>query len=197
MKVIGIKGNYTINNTPSQPQVFLMADSSLLKDGKPLFLPDFAEKFIARPVFIVRINRLGKNIAKRFASRYYDAVTVGLCVEAQGFKHSDTIAGCDSVVNAFDGAAVLGDFIPVEEVANINNCEFSVKYGNGESITLNSANLSTDIDSLIEELSKYFTFKIGDILFTGYADSNSFELSINDVIEGSINGAQALHFKVK
>lgn len=146
MKVIGIKGNYTINNTPSQPQVFLMADSSLLKDGKPLFLPDFAEKFIARPVFIVRINRLGKNIAKRFASRYYDAVTVGLCVEALGFKHSNTIAGCDSVVNAFDGAAVLGDFIPVEEVADINNCEFSVKYGNGESITLNSANLSTDID---------------------------------------------------
>ena len=94
-------------------------------------------------------------------------------------------------------SSCFGDFIPVEEVADINNCEFSVKYGNGESITLNSANLSTDIDSLIEELSKYFTFKIGDILFTGYADSNSFELSINDVIEGSINGAQALHFKVK
>lgn len=197
MKVIGIKGNYNNDNNNSQPKVFLMADSSLLKDGKPLFLPDFAEKFIAYPSLVVRINRLGKNIAKRFASRYYDAVTVGLCVEAHNFRASNGIADCDSVINAFDGAAILGDFIPVEDINDLNNCPFSVNYGNGETITLNSANLTMSIDSLIEELSKYFTFKIGDILFTGYNTDNSFTLSINDIVSGTINENEALHFKVK
>ncbi|MBE6309900.1 MAG: hypothetical protein E7080_02450 [Bacteroidales bacterium] len=197
MKVIGIKDNYNINNNNSQPKVFLMADSSLLKDGKPLFLPDFAEKFIAHPALVVRINRLGKNIAKRFASRYYDAVTVGLCVEAQNFRDSNGIAGCDSAINAFDGAAILGNFIPVEDINDLNNCSFSVNYGNGETIALNSANLTMSIDSLIEDISKYFTFKIGDILFTGYCADNSFSLSINDIINGTINGNEVLHFKVK
>lgn len=196
MKVIGIKGNYKCENA-SQPQVYLMADSSLLKDGKPLFLPDFAEEFIAHPAFVVRINRLGKNIAKRFASRYYDAVTVGLCVEARGFKSTAKIAGCDSAVNAFDSAAVLGDFISVEEIGDLNNTAFSVSFGNNEQILLNTADLLMDIDSLIEELSKYYTFKIGDILYTGYSENVGFKLAINDVIGGQINETEALHFKVK
>ena len=197
MKVIGIKGNYNQEDNNTLPQVFLMADSSLLKDGKPLFLPDFAENFIARPSLVVRINRLGKNIAKRFAPRYYDAVTVGLCVEAQGFKQSDKLAGCDSVVNAFDGSAILGDFIPVEEVGDLNNCTLDVNFNDKQHATFNTSNLFMDIDSLIEELSKYFTFKIGDILFTGYGVNSGFPLSINDVVSGTINGTEALHFKVK
>ena len=197
MKVIGIKGNYNNETSDSQPSVFLMADSSLLKDGKPLFLPDFAEKFIARPALVVRINRLGKNIAKRFAPRYYDAVTIGLCIEAQEFKHTNGINGVNSVINAFDGAAVLGDFIPVEDAGDLNNCSLTVTYGNEEQISLNSANFTMNIDSLIEELSKYFTFKIGDILYTGYSENDGFALSINDVISGTINGVETLHFKVK
>lgn len=196
MKVIGIKGNYKCENA-SLPQVFLMADSSLLKDGKPLFLPDFAEEFIAHPALVVRINRLGKNIAKRFASRYYDAVTVGLCVEAKGFNNSAKIAGCDSAINAFDGAAVLGDFIPVEEVSDLGNSSITITHGNNEQISLNTANLLMDIDSLIEELSKYYTFKIGDILYTGYTEDNGFKLTINDVISGKLNDTVALNFKVK
>lgn len=194
MKVIGIKGNYN-NCQESTPSVFLMADSSLLKDGKPLFLPDFADEFIAYPSLVIRINRLGKNIAKRFASRYYDAVTVGLCIEAKGISSSAKLACENSLLNAFDSAAVLGDFIPVE---NINdNRTFSVTTSNNESFSISIDSLSLDIDSLIEELSKYYTFKIGDILYTGYNPKFGFKLNINDTITGTLGNNELLHFKVK
>lgn len=196
MKVIGIKGNYKCDNAP-QPQVYLMADSSLLKDGKPLFLPDFAEEFIAHPALVVRINRLGKNIAKRFAPRYYDAVTVGLCVEARGFRDMQKLSGSQSVVNAFDGAAILGDFIEMEHIDDINNLSFSVSQNDSEVAVINSQELLNDVDSLIEELSKYFTFKIGDILFTGYREDISIKLNINDLISGRIADSTPLNFKVK
>lgn len=196
MKVIGIKGNYNVNKEEQPASVFLMADSSLLKDGKPLFLPDFAEKFIARPSLAVRINRLGKNIAKRFAPRYYDAVTVGLLIEACNVKDASKIAGTGSLTNAFDSAAVLGDFIPAECLSNEENGTFSVTIDGERSLTTRISDMTMDIDSLIEELSKYFTFKIGDILFTGYAD-NYFDLSINNTIIGNLGNTELLHFKVK
>lgn len=194
MKVIGIKGNYDKNK---RAQVYLMADSSLLKDGKPLFLPDFAQKFIAYPAFAVRINRLGKNIAKRFASRYYDAITVGLCVEAENFSNNAKIAGTDSAINAFDNAAILGDFITAEEFDLSQPHTITICTDYGKYLELNSSEMVLSIDELIEELSKYYTFKIGDILFTGFKPEEGFELKINDNIIGKINDNNLLHFKVK
>lgn len=194
MKVIGIKGNY---NPKEQAEIYLMADSSLLKDGKPLFLPDFAESFVAYPALVVRINRLGKNIAKRFAHRYYDAVTIGLCVEAKGFK-ATTFTNKGSVINAFDGSAVTGDFLPIESISlKDENTPFSIAV-NGKTISEQSTgSLTMDVDSLIEELSKYFTFKIGDILFTGYNSESGFQLNINDSITGKLGENEILNFKVK
>ncbi len=194
MKVIGIKGNY---NASEKAQVYLMADSSLLKDGKPLFLPDFAKEFIAYPALVVKINRLGKNIAKRFASRYYDAVTVGLCVEAHDFSNNAKIAGTASIVNAFDGAAILGDFIPIENYDLTSNHIINISSTSGDNIELNTADMILDIDSLVEELSKYYTFKIGDILFTGYKPELGIKLSINDNIIGKLDNNELLHFKIK
>lgn len=196
MKVIGIKGNYT-DGSNDMPEVFLMADSSLLKDGKPLFLPDFATEFIAHPTLVVRINRLGKNISRRFAPRYYDAVTVGLCIEAKHSTDKRIFKEEGAVTNAFDGSAILGEFMPVETFLNSEHATFSVQVNDTTPIITRIADMSNDIDALIEELSKYFTFKIGDFLFTGYRCDTSFPLSINDIINGSLGDTQLLHFKVK
>ena len=85
MKIIGILGNYGHSGgNVALPEVYLMGDSSLLKDGKPFFVPDFATRFVAYPTVVARVCRLGKNIARKFASRYYDCFTVGLAVEAEG-----------------------------------------------------------------------------------------------------------------
>lgn len=159
--------------------------------------PDFAQKFIAHPALVVRINRLGKNIAKRFAPRYYDAVTVGLCVEAHGFSSQAKIDASASAINAFDSAAILGDFVLLENFDLSQNNIITIKTTLGTNIELNTSEMLLNIDSLIEELSKYYTFKIGDILYTGFKPESGFKLSINDSITGKLGENELLHFKVK
>lgn len=200
MKVIGIKDNYILSESGNDskqsinPTVFLMSDSSLLKDGKPFFLPDFADSFVCSPSIVFRVNRLGKNIAKKFSPRYYDAVTIGVAVKACGIKGEFACGDAGSLADAFDGAAILGDFIPINEVDNPFDFDF---LADGESVMKgDSSKLSADIDSLIEYLSRYFTLKIGDIIFACNPQP-CHTLKIDSVLSATLNGNEVLHFKVK
>lgn len=200
MKVIGIKDNYILSESGNDskqginPTVFLMSDSSLLKDGKPFFLPDFADSFVCSPSIVFRVNRLGKNIAKKFSPRYYDAVTIGVAVKAYGIKGEFACGDAGSLADAFDGAAILGDFIPINEVDKPFDFDF---LADGESVMKgDSSKLSADIDSLIEYLSRYFTLKIGDIIFACNPQP-CHTLKIDSVLSATLNGNEVLHFKVK
>ena len=194
MKVIGIKGNYK-NDSQEKPSVYLMADSSLLKDGKPLFLPEFAEEFIARPALVVRINRLGKNIAKRFASRYYDAVTVGLCVEARGVKKEAKLHDEASLCNAFDGSAVLGDFRPVERY-DINNVDFLLTINDEVVQKGNTSQMYFAVDEIIAYVSRFCTLKTGDLIFTG-TPAGAGPATIGTHLKGYIGDDKVLDFHVR
>lgn len=200
MKVIGIKDNYILSESGNDskqginPTVFLMSDSSLLKDGKPFFLPDFADSFVCSPSIVFRVNRLGKNIAKKFSPRYYDAVTIGVAVKACGIKGEFACGDAGSLADAFDGAAILGDFIPINEVDKPFDFDF---LADGESVMKgDSSKLSADIDSLIEYLSRYFTLKIGDIIFACNPQP-CHTLKIDSVLSATLNGNEVLQFKVK
>ncbi len=200
MKVIGIKNNYNISSEPEppvlakNPTVFLMSDSALLKDGKPFFLPDFAESFKCSPSIVFRVNRLGKNIAKKFAGRYYDAVTIGIAVKACGMKEQFADDDAGSLADAFDGAAILGDFVPIAEIGNSADFDFMV---DGVSVMKGSSSqLMTDIDTLIEYISRYFTLKIGDIIFACDPEP-CHTMKIDTVLSATLNGNEVLHFKVK
>lgn len=198
MKVIGIRNNYADTSVgqsdQGNPTVFLMSDSSLLKDGKPFFIPDFAENFQCSPSIVFRVNRLGKNIAKKFANRYYDAVTIGVAVKACGMKGQFADEDAGALAYAFDGAAILGEFVPVEQVKMPLDFDFLV---DGKSIMKgNSDKITMDVDSVIEYISRYFTLKIGDIIFVCNPHP-CHSLKIDTVISATMNGEQVLHFKVK
>ncbi len=189
MKVIGIKENYPNIAEQSNLNVFLMADSSLAKSGKPWFLPEYADSFQCNTHIVFRIGRLGKNIAKRFATRYIDAVTIGASVHAVGLPDG-------ALSQAFDGAAMIGDFIPIEEIDDINNIAGSLSVSDANTTNLNSADMLCKIDELIEYLSKYFTLKIGDIIYAGYGDAPT-TLNIGQTLSGTINGNEVLNIKIK
>jgi len=195
VKVIGIIKNYGAPQG-ERPTIYLMADSSLLKDGKPFFIPDFAERFVAHPSLVVRINRLGKNISRKFAKRYYDAVTVGLCVKAEGVKEKFHDENPGALAVAFDGAAILGDFQEIGDSIDVNAIGYKLFVDGNEVAAARTQDMTLDIDGLIEYISKYFTLKIGDILFTGYNEAQ-IELKINSHIEGLLDGERRLDFKVK
>ena len=112
MKVIGFTGNY--GTEAGTLQSYLMADSSILYSGRPFFVPDFAQRFVATPAIVVRTSRLGKCIAPKFAHRYWDALTAAFSVVAQD---SDRPA-LSALDRAFDGAAIVGDWVEVSSLTD-------------------------------------------------------------------------------
>lgn len=197
MKVIVLK-NYikplseTRPNEP-RPEVVMMTDSSLLKDGKPFFVPDFADKFMAHPYLVLRIGRLGKNIARKFAGRYIDGITLGFAVDAEGLHEQFSDDGPGAVANAFDGAAILGDFIRPEEVLT----DPVVVTINGElCLQCMSMLITIKIGNLIEYVSRYFTLKIGDLIYV-CGVGPSIQLQPETTVTAAVNGNEVIHFKVK
>lgn len=198
MKIIGLTYNYSTEKVVSFPGIYLMADSSLLKDNKPLFLPSFSKSFSARSAFIIRISRLGKNISKKFAHRYYDAVTIGLSVFADDLNHSLNDNHIPlAIASSFDHSAILGSFIPVEEIKEpLTDLSLSIIKNDEIVSNLFTNSMNFDFDSIIEYISQYYTLKIGDIIYTGFNDI-SFPIAINDNIVGMLNGDTILNFKIK
>ena len=95
MKIFAVGMNYIQHNKeldgtlykPEEPVIFTKADSALLKDSKPFFLPDELGRIDYETELVVRICRLGKSIPQRFAHRYYDAVTVGIDFTARDLQN--------------------------------------------------------------------------------------------------------------
>jgi hypothetical protein len=199
VKIISIANNYE-NHTDNTitPAAYIIPDSGILKDGKPFFIPGFAETFTFYPSLIVRINRLGKNISAKFAHRYYDAVTLGLTVHAEDIGRHFSDAGLPgAIANAFDGAAILGEFNGIEKFSDINDLKLITSI-NGKTVSeFNTGQMVHNIDFLIEYLSKYFTLKIGDLIYTGSPHESKQTLSLNQLITASINDTEVLNFKTK
>lgn len=199
MKILGLKENYRndITGDTTLPLVYLMTDSSLLKSGKPFFLPDFAKLYTIHTSLVIRISRLGKNISRRFASRYYDAVTAGITVTATGIEGNfNGNADASALATSFDGSVMTGDFVPVDQLADRDNIHFASFINDKKQCDETSANLAVGIDSIIEYVSRYYTLKMGDLIFTGYSDKAS-AISVEDRLQASIEGAEVLKIRIK
>lgn len=196
MKIIGINHNYDTDEKGFD--MFLMADSSLLKDGKPFFIPSFDDSFKMYPSLVIKICRLGKNIAKRFAHRYYDSYSYGLNVRAESLLKSLSQNNLPwTMAVAFDSSAIMGDFKDITSENDLNSIRFEIKQ-NGEIISKwDISSLTQDIDTIIETISMQFTLKIGDLIYVGFSN-DGFECAINDEITATDNnGDRLLNFKVK
>lgn len=200
MKIICLGRNYTQPNHPvdhlPEPIVFLKPDSSLLKDSKPFFIPDFAKEFEYEGELVFRINRLGKNVSERFAHRYYDAVTVGMDLMATDMLSESSSQGLPwDLSKGFDGSAVIGDFVPVDHL-NVENLRFSVRMHDEVLQRGNSSDLIWSIDQIIAYVSKYYTLKIGDLIFTG-APQGSKKLVIGQCLEGYLEDKKVLKLDIR
>lgn len=175
MKIIAVGMNYAQHNKElghttvnEDPVIFMKPDSALLKDGKPFFIPDFSDEVHYETELVVRINRLGKNIAPRFAHRYYDAVTVGIDFTARDLQRKFRQAGGPwELCKGFDSSAAIGTFIPVEQVGDVQQLDFHLTIDGQEVQRGCTADMLFRIDDIIAYVSRFVTLKIGDLLFTG------------------------------
>ena len=186
MKIICIGRNYTDhikeldNQKPKDPVIFLKPDTSLIQKNQPFFKPVFSKKIHHELELVIKINRVGKYIDKKFAHKYYENFTIGIDFTARDIQ--------DELKNkrlpwekskAFDGSALVGNWLNKKDF-NLNNLNFSLKKNSRLVQKGNSKLMLWKIDELISYVSKFFTLKIGDLIFTGTPSG------VGDVIEGDI-----------
>ena len=182
---------------PEEPVIFTKADSSLLKDGKPFFVPDHLGRVDYETEMVVRICRLGKSIPERFAHRYYDAVTVGIDFTARDLQRRLRDAGQPwDLCKGFDGAAAIGEWIPKEKFLDIQALHFHLDI-NGKTVQEGCTNdMLFGVDRLISFISQFFTLKTGDMLYTG-TPAGVGPVKIDDHLTGYLEDRKVMEFNVK
>lgn len=205
MKIIAVGMNYAAHNqelnhtiiSPKEPVIFMKPDSALLKDGKPFFIPDFSNEVHYETELVVRINRLGKNISQKFANRYYDAVTVGIDFTARDLQRELRSAGNPwEISKGFDSSAAIGNFISVDNFKDIQSLNFHLDIDGKTVQQGNTADMLFKVDQVIEYISRFFTLKIGDLLFTGTPVGVG-PVSINQHLQGFLENEKVLDFHVR
>jgi len=203
MKIICIGRNYTdhieelANERPEDPVVFLKPDTSLVLKNQPFFIPPFSNDVHYEVEILVRINRIGKHIQQKFAHKYYDAIGLGIDFTARDLQAKFKSKGLPwEKAKAFDGAAVVGDWVNKSELPHVDELQFEMTK-NGTIVQQSSSALMLwKVDELIAYVSQFFTLKIGDIIFTG-TPAGVGPVAENDVLEGSLEGRQLFSIKVK
>ncbi len=203
MKIIAIGQNYVEHNKelgnhhPEEPVVFMKPDSAILNNNKPFYLPDFTEELHYETELIVKINRLGKNISPRFAHRYYSEIGLGVDFTARDLQRRLKTEGKPwEIAKAFDGSAVIGAFLPLTNFDDLQNISFHLDIDKKTVQEGNSANMIFSINELIAYVSRFFTLKIGDILFTGTPVGVG-KVAIGNHLEGYIFDKKMFDFYVK
>ncbi len=203
MKILCIGRNYVKhieelhNERPDEPVVFMKPDSSVLLKQHPFVIPEFSDDIHHEIEVIVRINKVGKYIDAKFAHKYYDEISIGIDFTARDLQQKLKDKGLPwEKAKAFDGSAVIGDFVSKMQFESLKNLNFELK-NNGKTVQKSNTNLMLwTIDRLIEEVSKYFTLKIGDILFTGTPEGVAV-VRPNDILEGFLENQKLLKIQIK
>ena len=205
MKIFAIGMNYLQHTAeldgstykPEAPVIFTKADSALLKDHKPFFIPDWSKQVDYETEIVIRICRLGKGIPERFAHRYYDAVTLGIDFTARDIQKEMRAKGMPwDLFKGFDGSAAIGEWIPKEKFLNLQALHFHLDI-NGHTVQQGmTSDMVFKIDEIVSYISRFFTLKTGDIIYTG-TPAGIGPVHIDDHLEGYIEERKVLEFNCK
>lgn len=203
MKIICVGRNYAAhiqeldNQRPDEPILFLKPDSAILLKKNPFFIPDFSDDVHFEVEILVKINKIGKHIDRKFAHKYYDEIGLGIDFTARDLQKKLKEKGLPwEKAKSFDGSAVIGNFLPKSAFNSVDDVNFRLEKNAKEVQNGNTSLMLWKIDTLIEYISKYFTLKIGDVIFTG-TPSGVGKVEPSDVLTGFIEDKEVFSVKVK
>ena len=203
MKIICIGRNYSdhakeLNNPiPAEPVIFLKPDTALIHKNEPFFLPDHSNEIHHEVELVIKIMRIGKNITENFAHKYYDEIGIGIDFTARDVQQEHKEKGLPwEKAKAFDGSAPLGKFRNKNSLDDINNLEFRLEKNGEVAQSGNSKDMLFSFDQIIANVSKYFTLKIGDLIYTG-TPAGVGKVLKDDLLECYIQDQKLLSFRVK
>ena len=203
MKIICVGQNYLnhikeLNSKRNKsPILFLKPDSSIIQKNQAFFIPEFSKEIHYEAEIILKFDKLGKHIDRKFSNKYYNQISLGIDFTARDLQEKLKKSGQPwEKAKSFDNSALVGDWIDVNNFQDINNINFSLKLNNEIVQSSNSSNMIWKIDDLVTEVSNYFTLKIGDILFTGTPEGVG-KVSIGDVLDGFLEEKKVFSIKIK
>jgi acylpyruvate hydrolase len=203
MKVICIGRNYIDhirefdNKRPDSPVFFMKPDSSLLLKNNPFFLPDFSDEIHYETEIVLKISRLGKNIQKKFAHRYYESVSAGIDFTARDLQRKCIKEGNPwEIAKSFDQAAVVNRFIPLSALPDPLAINFELELNGAVVQKGNTRDLLFSFDDIISYVSAFVTLKTGDLIFTG-TPSGVGPVKTGDHLIAFVEGQNLLDFYVR
>ena len=203
MKIICIGRNYVnhieeLNNErPDEPIIFMKPDTAILPKKTPFTIPEFSNEVHYEIEILVKISKVGKYIDTKFAHKYYEEIGLGIDFTARDIQDKLKAKGLPwEKAKAFDGSAIIGDFLQKNNYNSIENITFELK-NNGKTVQkANTSQMLWKIDEIISHISKYFTLKKGDIIFTGTPEGVA-KVTPNDILEGFIENKKVLRLHIK
>ena len=186
-----------VNQRPESPVIFIKPDTSLLQKNNPFFIPDFSKLINYELELLVKINRIGKYIQPKFAFKYYREIGLGIDFTARDIQQQLKEKGLPwEKAKGFDGSALTGEWFDKSNFEDINKLDFHLLKNGIVTQIGNSSQMIWKIDELISEISKFFTLKIGDIIFTGTPEGVG-DVQEDDLLEGFLMNEKAFSIKIK
>ena len=203
MKILAIGRNYTAhiaelkNEQPTEPVVFLKPDTAILRNNEPFYYPEFSQDIHHEVEIVLRVAKEGKYIEPKFASNYFDQIGLGIDFTARDLQQRAKEKGLPwEIAKAFNGSAPISSFVPKENFEDLKNINFSLNVNGQERQKGNTALMIYDFDFIISYLSKFFTLKSGDLIFTG-TPAGVASVKQGDRLEAYLELTKMLDFEIK
>jgi acylpyruvate hydrolase len=203
MKIFAIGRNYIdhakeLNNpVPDEPIFFMKPDTAIILNNKPFFYPDFTQELHYETEIVLKLNRVGKNVAEKFAHRYYTEIGIGIDFTARDVQNKCREKGLPwEVAKSFDGSAPISAFLPKENFSDVHHINFHLDI-NGKTVQKgNTGDLIFSYEKIIAHISKFVTIKMGDLIFTG-TPAGVGPIKIGDRLQAYIGSELMMDFYVK
>ena len=203
MKIVAIGRNYADhiaelkNEVPDEPVIFFKPDTAILRNNEPFYYPEYSQDIHHEVELILRVSREGKNIDKKFAHKYYDAIGLGIDFTARDLQAKAKAKGLPwTLAKGFNGSAPVSEFLPLDQFEDLHDINFKLNV-NGETRQQgNSKMMLNTFDDIIAYISRFITLKKGDIIFTGTPEGVG-PVQIGDRLEGYVEDKKLLDFEIK
>jgi 2-keto-4-pentenoate hydratase/2-oxohepta-3-ene-1,7-dioic acid hydratase in catechol pathway len=203
MKILAIGRNYAEhiaelkNEMPDEPVIFFKPDTAVLRDNEPFYYPEYTKDVHHEVELILRISREGKEIDKKFAHKYYDAIGLGIDFTARDLQSKAKAKGLPwALAKGFNGSAPVSEFLSLDQFPDLGNINFRLEVNREVKQQGNSKMMLNTFDDIIAYISRFITLKKGDIIFTGTPEGVG-PVQIGDRLEGYVEDKKLLDFEVK
>jgi acylpyruvate hydrolase len=204
MRIFAVGRNYAehikeLNNErPDEPVIFTKPDTALLRNNAPFYYPDFSTDIHYEAELVLRICKEGKNIDSKFAAKYYDAIGIGIDFTARDLQQKAKEKGLPwDIAKGFNGSAPVSDkFIPTGEFVNLTNINFSLQVDGAVKQEGNTSLMLFSFDYIISYLSRFFTLRTGDLIFTGTPKGVG-PVRVGNKLSAYIENEKLLEFEIK